>query len=338
MSTHRAVVLSKLGAPLTIEHLPTPSPTSGQLLVAPLISPVIAYQHALHSGERGNPLTFPLVPGTSTIGRPGDLVLIDPTLRGRDNPGVTSLQALYRMHPALDNTWHNGSWAERFLAPLENSSRLNEASLLGPKSAGARGYTLGQLGAITQLLVPYGGWRAANLRPGQTVAVAYASGAFGGSAIDVALGLGAGRVIALGRRNETLLPAIAALKSPYPGRVVPVVVTGDIKQDADAIQAATPGSTGLDPDATLVLMGGVRDNISLPYQPIMFKNITIKGRFMYCKEWVDELVAIVEAGSVSLERQQVRCFSLDDHAEAVEAAKNDAASGRGVVLTPVVEK
>ncbi|KAJ3165527.1 hypothetical protein HDU88_004014 [Geranomyces variabilis] len=372
MSTHRAVVLYKLGDKPIIERHPTLLPAAGQILVAPLFSPVLSYQHAVHSGERGNPLAVPMVPGTSAVGRvvavgpdatklkAGDLVLVDATLRGRDDPGVTSLQGLFRMHPALDDVWHDGSWAERFLAPLESAFKLDADAVVAHRT------TMSQLAAIPRLMVPYGGWRTGGLRPGGAVAVAYASGAFGGAAIDVALGMGASRVVALGRRAETLVPAVRAFDDAVaarPGTVVPVVLSGDADHDAMAIRAATPGERGLDvfldlsppaaassctallaaavlalkPGGTLVLMGGVRESVAIPYQVVMLRNIIIKGRFMFLREWVEELVALIECGSVSLARQTVRCFTLDEHERAVQVAKDDAGSGKSVALTPVVE-
>ncbi|KAJ3170936.1 hypothetical protein HDU87_008638 [Geranomyces variabilis] len=371
MSTHRAVVLSNLGDKPIIEQRLTRLPAAGQILVAPLFSPVLSYQHAVHSGERGNPLALPMVPGTAAVGRvvavgpdatklkAGDLVFLDATLRGRDDPGITSLQGLFRIHAALDDTWHDGSWAERFLVPLENAFKL-EADAVA-----ANGATMSQLTAIPQLVVPYGGWRTGGLRPGGVVAIAYASGAFGGAAIDVALGMGASRVVALGRRAETLVPAVRAFDkaAARPGIVVPVVLSGDPDRDAKAIRAATQGERGLDvfldlspaaaassctallaaavlalkPGGTLVLMGGVREPVAVPYQLVMLRNITIKGRFMFLREWVEELIALIECGSVSLARQTVQCFSLDDHERAVQAAKDDAGSGKCVALTPVIE-
>lgn len=54
---------------------------------------------------------------------------------------------------------------------------------------------------IGALLVPFGGLLAAGVQAGQTVVV---NGATGSAAIAVALGMGAGRVIATGRNTTTL--------------------------------------------------------------------------------------------------------------------------------------
>ena len=54
------------------------------------------------------------------------------------------------------------------------------------------------------LLVPYGGFAAANLQAGETVLVSGATGNFGSAAVAVALAMGAACVVAPGRNEQVL--------------------------------------------------------------------------------------------------------------------------------------
>src|SRR2546423_331933 len=58
--------------------------------------------------------------------------------------------------------------------------------------------------AMTVCLVPYGGFLAVDLQPGETVLVSGATGNFGSSAVAVALAMGAARVVAPGRDEKML--------------------------------------------------------------------------------------------------------------------------------------
>jgi alcohol dehydrogenase len=91
--------------------------------------------------------------------------------------------------------------------------------------------------ALGTLLVPYGGFLAANLRAGETVLVSGATGNFGSAAVAVALAMGAGCVIAPGR-NETVLRDLARRFGP---RLRPVKLTGDEVEDRKRMGQAVPG-------------------------------------------------------------------------------------------------
>ena len=65
-------------------------------------------------------------------------------------------------------------------------------------------YSLPQLTAITRCIVPFGGLLRGRLKGGETVIVNGASGAYGSAAVLLALAMGAARVVAVGRKRETL--------------------------------------------------------------------------------------------------------------------------------------
>src|SRR5215472_128449 len=86
------------------------------------------------------------------------------------------------------------------------------------------------------MLVPYGGFLAANLQPGETVLVSGATGNFGSAAIAVALAMGAACVVAPGR-NETVL---ADLKRRFGERVCIVKLSGHEDDDRERMKQAAP--------------------------------------------------------------------------------------------------
>ena len=74
----------------------------------------------------------------------------------------------------------------------------------------------------------------ANLRPGETVLVNGATGAFGSGGVAVALAMGASAVIATGRNQQ----ALDDLRRRFGERVRPVRMVVDEERDRKAIQAA----------------------------------------------------------------------------------------------------
>ncbi len=130
------------------------------------------------------------------------------------------------------------------IVPLENVVPLEEGRLIKEL-----GYTVPELCWINELLIPFGGWLAAGLSAGATAIVAPATGHFGACAVRVALAMGAGSVVALGR-NENILTRVVEMNSSgvgvEPGRVKSVLLSGDIEADAQKIRAATPAGSGAD--------------------------------------------------------------------------------------------
>ncbi len=91
--------------------------------------------------------------------------------------------------------------------------------------------------ALGTLLVPYGGFLAANLQPGETVLVSGATGNFGSAAVSVALAMGAACVVAPGRNDRIL----ADLVRRFGDRVKPVKLTGNESDDCESMKRAAPG-------------------------------------------------------------------------------------------------
>lgn len=253
----------------------------------------------------------------------------------------------------MDGVWRNGAWAERMLVPTENVVPLDEGRLLGEL-----GYSVPQLCWINEYLVPYGGWLTSGLRPGQTAIVVPASGHFGGCAVQVALAMGAGRVVASGR-NAASLKTIEGLDGTR--RVKAVVLSGDVETDAQALKQASPGGRGADifldfsppqaegathPQAciaalrhggTAVLMGGVRSNLALNYAQLMINNITVRGNFMYEPNTPAKMLGLLEGRVLSLKGLHTTAFGFEDLEEGIQFSAKHVGMSDLTVLTPVAE-
>ncbi|MFO1029315.1 MAG: zinc-binding alcohol dehydrogenase family protein [Acetobacteraceae bacterium] len=358
----KAAVLRAFGAPLSIETVPDPVPGTGEVIVDVVAARVLSYTNEVLSGARRYNLDLPVIPGTGAIGRvravgpdatrlaPGDWVLCDPTVRSRDDalaPDITlqgwSSRGEGGLH--LQRYFHDGSFAERIRVPTENAVPIGP---IDPTEAPA-------WAAIGMALVPYGGFLAAGLQPGETVLVSGATGAFGSIAVAVALAMGAACVVAPGR-NQAML---AELGRRFGARVRPVTLSGDEDADRERMQAAAPGpidcvldilppsvSTtvvraavmAVRPYGRAVLMGGVGmlggAGLELPYPWIMRNCVSIHGVWMYPREAVPRMVALIRAGLLPLDLYQVTPFRLDDANAAVAHAAAESGPFRVTVLTP----
>ncbi|WNG21621.1 alcohol dehydrogenase catalytic domain-containing protein [Cystobacter fuscus] len=358
----KAAILKSFGAPLAIETLPEPLLGTGEVIVDVVAAPVLPYANEVFSGERRYLLTPPVAPGCGAVGRvravgpdatrlaPGDWVFCDPTVRSRDgglSPDITlqGWSARGEGGQRLQKHFHHGSFAERIRVPTEN------AHPLGPlDDAEAARWC-----ALVTLLVPYGGLLKAELRAGETVLISGATGNFGSAAVAVALAMGAGCVIAPGRK-ETVLED---LKRRFGPRVRTVKLGGQEEEDRERMRRAAPGPIDcvmdlLPPSASTlpvraalmtvrpygraVLMGGVGmlggAGLELPYPWIMRNCITLHGQWMCPPEAVLRMASLVRSGLLRLEEFDVTAFALDDANEAVTHAAAHGGPFKLTVLRP----
>lgn len=338
MTSNSALVLTSPTAPLSLQSLPIPIPTSGSVTVRVLATYVLSYMREVLTGARPYKLIHPLVPGSNAIGRihaigpdttafsSGQLVYCDITIRARDDPSASMLLGYHGgMTPSsiklMEGEWRNSTYAQYAHFPLENVYALDEERLLGNPSAGIGfGYEVMDLCWFAACLVPFGGLSDIGLKPGETIIVAPATGRFGGGAVTVALAMGA-RVIAAGRNAEVL----GAFQKTFggTGRLQTVALQGDVAIDSQALMKAA-GPKGADayidfsPPAAAKsthimaslmslktggrcsLMGGIGGNIEIPYIMVMFKNLKIQGKFMYERKDVEALIRMLEAGNLKL--------------------------------------
>ncbi len=352
----KAAVLRTLGTSLTVETVPDPVLGTGEVIVDVAAAGVLAYAGDVYNGKRQYLLELPIVPGSGGVGRVrsvgpdatrlavGDWVFIDPTVRSRDDavaPDII-LQGLTAGSPdalRLQRFYHDGAFAEQVRVPTENAVRIGD---IDPADAG-RWYALGRL------LVPYGGLLAGRLLAGETLLVNGATGAFGSGGVVVGAALGAARIVATGRNAQVL----ADLERRFGGRVRTVQMSGSEEEDRRQIQRAAGGpidvvldllppearaswvraaALAVRPYGRVVLMGGIREDIALPYAWMMRYGIEVRGQWMYPREAIHRLVKLARSGQISLDHVTVTKFPL----EQVNAAIAHAAANAGPFNMTVV--
>lgn len=358
--------------------IPFPSPTLGSLtlrVLATLANP--NFTKLARDPKQGNDHGFtqprPFIPGSHAVGRvvavgpdtfafrPGQLVMVDIDVHARDDPDTRILWGMFdgntpeskKLHA---DVWRNSSYAEYLRAPLENTYALDEKILCGPVEEGGFGYSFSDLVNIASHTVPYGGLRSINFQPGQTLVVSPATGMFSGAAVATGLAMG-GTVIAASRSAEGL----EKVKKIFP-QVRTVVLSGDVQPDTDAILAANgnrpvdaflelspPAATGstlitscmlaVKPYGHICLMGGRSDaSIPCPWTMLVYRNLTIKGGFMYEREDVWALVRLFESGRLKLGEKNgfgvAGTFGLDEWDACADLAIANKGFGSIAVVTP----
>ncbi|KAJ9143327.1 GroES-like protein [Pleurostoma richardsiae] len=255
--TMKALVCEEVGQPLTLKTLPTPAPTVGSVVVQVLCISSHRSLPAVLSGKSFFTFPTPLTPGNTAIGRVaaigqdttslavGQLVMLEAFIRARDNPDIQILWGFFdgltpESKKFMADNWSMGTYAEYVRAPLENTWALDEKRLCGSPSDGGLGYTVEDLAALAEILIPYAGLRSIGVQAGETVIIAPATGGFSGAAVTVAHAMGA-RVIAMSRDVETLKKQ----KRQFPTMQV-VPNTGDAQADAAALKALGPIDAYLD--------------------------------------------------------------------------------------------
>ncbi|KAK0624490.1 alcohol dehydrogenase, partial [Lasiodiplodia hormozganensis] len=342
---------------------PTPHPTPGSAIIRILAAGILSYSGQIYTGSREYSFPTPLVPGASAIGRiaavgpdatllaPGALVLLDVTIRARDDPdGAIMLSGIVEgsAPKLMRGEWRDSTYAEFVRMPLENCIAVDEARLCGEL-----GYAVEELLAVSTMAVAFGGLDDVGLRPGETVVVAPATGKFGGAAVRVVLGMGA-RVVAMGR-NGGLLEELKGLGG---GRVDVVRITGDVEAETEALKKLGPIDVWFDISPPMAagsshlrsvmgalrrggrvsLMGGVPADFSFNYRGLMRQNITIKGTWMYTREQYVRLLQMVTAGILPLGKKNglniVGKFGLEQWKEAFDAAAERLEPGESVIFVP----
>lgn len=371
MATSRALVLHSRDKPLALETVPRPIAKAGQAVVRILAADIVPYMSQVLDGSRPYPLSLPITPGNTAIGRvfeigsdavklvPGQLVFCDITICARDDPNVSILFGIHGGgYPAaqklMDGEWHNATYAEYTAFPLENLYPLNEDVLFGKL-----GYTVSDLCLMPVCLVPFGGLSEVDVKPGEVVIVAPATGRYGGAAVAVALAMGA-TVVAAGR-NKNALEALESIHAST-GRLKTVTLTEDPSSNTEAFKTAAGKPEGADvyidfsppaindssllvaavgalrPFGRLVIMGGHSGTINVPYLDIMFKSIRIQGRFMYSRQHALQLIHMTESGLLKfgskLGIKETQEFGLESVGDALLAAGRLSGFGSHVVLKP----
>ena len=344
---------------LRFEDVQTPAPAPDGVLVAIEAGMVLSYMGRVMAGQVPYNLPpMPFVPGTNAIGRviasgenvghvrSGDRVFLSPHLRG-DVPSAEPPQVLIGLTAtsptaealALQARWRDGVFAQVAHWP---AACITPLTLLNDKPAT-------ELIALAKLIVPFGGLQRTGLRGGETILINGATGYFGSGAVMLAVAMGAGRVVAVGRKPQVL----ESLREKFGPRVIPVVVTGDAEKDLAAIRHAAGGNARVALDllgsakststtlsclrtlkrgGRLVLMGSAEVPLELSMREMLANDWEVVGQFMYERQAPGQLAALVAEGLLDLRQVQVKTFKLADFKRAIESA----ALMRGLDLTAVV--
>jgi alcohol dehydrogenase len=357
-STHKAWRLHAHND-LRFDDIATPAPAPDGVIVDIEAAMVLSYTGKVLAGAVPYNLPpFPFVPGTNAIGRiaaagdtvshvrRGDRVFLSPHLRGdvpsREPPqiliGLTAM-ANTGAALALQRRWRDGvfadiaHWPAACVTPLIGLDDKPATELIG----------------LAKLIVPFGGLQRSGLRGGDTIIVNGAAGYFGSGAVMLAIAMGAGRVVAVGR-NAARLQALRAELGP---RVIPATVTGEADGDLERIRDAAGGAADValdllgNADSTsttrcalralkrggrLVVMGSAEAPLEVSFRELLANDWEIVGQFMYERHAPAQLAALAAAGLFELGKIRVKTFRLGEIRLAIEAA----ASMQGLDLTALV--
>ncbi|MGA7809761.1 zinc-binding dehydrogenase [Bradyrhizobium sp.] len=345
---------------LRCDDVETPTPAPDGVLVRIEAGMVLSYMGKVLSGAVPYSLPpMPFVPGTNAVGRViaiggnvghvqnGDRVFLSPHLRA-DVPDPEPAQILIGLTAtvtsdaalALQARWRDGVFAEiahwpaACVTPLTRLDDRPATELIG----------------LAKLIVPFGGLQRAGLRGGGIIIIINgATGYFGSGAVMLAVAMGAGRVVAVGRKRE----ALQRLSNAFGPRVMPAVVSGDPAQDLAAIRHAAAGGADVALDllgqarststtlsclralkrgGRLVLMGSAEVPLELSFREMLANDWEVVGQFMYDRTAPPQLATLAAEGLLDLGKIMVTTFPLADFKRAVEAA----ALMQGLDLTAVV--
>jgi alcohol dehydrogenase len=344
---------------LRFDDVETPKPAPDGVLVRIEAGMVLSYMGRVLSGQAPYSLPpMPFVPGTNAIARviavgenvshvrPGDRVFLSPHLRG-DVPDSDPPQILIGLTttvttPAaltMQMRWRDGVFAEiahwpaACVTPLFDMNDKPAAELIG----------------LAKLIVPFGGLQRTDMRGGDTILINGATGYFGSGAVMLAASMGAGRVVAVGRKRE----ALEMLRDTFGPRVIPAVVTGDAEKDLAIIRKAAGGRADVALDllgtakststtlsclralrrgGRLVLMGSAEVPLELSFREMLANDWEVVGQFMYARQAPGQLARLAAEGLLDLKKIVVTTFNLAEFKRAMEAA----ALMQGLDLTAVV--
>jgi alcohol dehydrogenase len=344
---------------LRFDTVETPSPAPDGVLVRIEAGMVLSYMGRVLSGAMPYSLPpMPFVPGTNAIGRvvatganvshvqSGDRVFLSPHLRA-DVPDREPPQILIGLTAtvmsdaalALQERWRDGVFTEIAHWPAACITQL----------AGLDDRPATKLIGLAKLIVPFGGLQRTGLRGGQTVVINGATGYFGSGAVMLAVAMGAGRVVAVGRKQA----ALEQLREAFGPRVIPAVVSGDPATDLPVIRRAAGGTADVALDllgsakststtlstlralkrgGRLVLMGSADVPLELSFREMLANDWEVVGQFMYERTAPGQLATLAAEGLLDLSKIVVTSFPLADFKRAVEAA----ALMQGLDLTAVI--
>jgi alcohol dehydrogenase len=353
-SAMRAWKLDRLGGPLNLIETSIPEARPGTVVLELEASVLMSYMADYVAGRLPY---YNVPPEPFTIGsngiftihavgrdvwhlRPGQRVILSSHLVAHENvpdPSQLLLGVSSLGDNAIQRDFPDGVLADFTVVPKQLVTPIDDLPDL----------SAAQLATAIRFSVPYGGWHRGRLAPGETAIVTGATGSYGSAAVQLALALGAARVVAVGRNPE----ALAAISR---GRVAPVRLTGDRAVDSAAIRTAAGGGADValdlvgnatDPNATLaalhalrrkgrlVLMGSASAPLPIDYMALVLHDWELIGQFMFPTDVYRRLFDLVRAGLLDLSAIAPHTYALADLPAAIAAAAH-VGSLACVVVTP----
>jgi alcohol dehydrogenase len=353
----KAALLRRFAEPLQTGEVPDPSIRGGAVIVRVQAAFVPGAMIELTRGHVSWALPrLPYIPGADAVGvieevgpdvnglEVGQAVYCDDYVTLAGAPTVGAYVGLLGTLPGADAVlaqWPNGCFAEKVLLPAECITPLGSAQTMSPQQLARLGYIGTSYHAI----------RRGNFEPGHVAIVNGATGVLGVGSTWLLLAFGASRVVAIGRRKETL----ERLHALDPKRVTTVewedhVVTADTLIEAaggradlfiDAVgftQSAAStlagiGALGRQGHATLI--GGVNAAVPISYATQMIGlQLTIRGSEWFPRSAIADLLRMAASGVLDFACFKPRAFSLEDAQAAVDTAAGSARGFEHVVITP----
>ena len=283
----------------------------------------------------------------------GDHVYVDPHLtcgtchqcrRGRsDLCKYNSLRGYAALTPdggALLNQHPLGGLSEYVVAADRNIAKLPESMDL--LTAARFGYIGTSFAAL----------KKGNLAASQTVLINGVTGTLGVAAVAIALGMGATRILGIGR-NEDVMEKVRQLD---PTRVT--VISSEDEDDLAAWAATATDDLGVDvlidclgnggdSNSTNALLnavkiggravlvaGGVEGTVGQEYWDILVKDKAVLGSQWFTPGEIDELVRLVDAGVIDLSILEHKTFPLDEVNDAFAFVGDRPGGFTNVVVLP----
>ncbi|WP_305788237.1 zinc-binding dehydrogenase [Symbioplanes lichenis] len=349
----RAWTVASADDGVRVSEVPAPALRGGGVLVEVLAAHLPAYTKVVVSGNRGG-LPLPLTLGPSCLGRvidvapdvfhvaPGDIVLDTALLDAGDGDeilvgwvGLGGSGAGSERTDRMRAVWHDGVFAERALCAKETLVKLPGAEH-HPDPA--------RLSFLPWLCIAASGLHAAGPLAGRDVAVIGATGQLGGAAVLMALAEGAATVTAVGRNKEALdrlgelgprvrTHRLSGDRTTDAAAIGPVDIVLDALGATPTADATMAGYDSLRGRGTLVLVGGVRQDLTIPYGDLMHRRLTVRGSWMSDDRTVTTVWNLIRSGALDLSTVDVHTVGLDDPAAALDLAERTTGLGF-VALVP----
>ena len=178
--------------------------------------------------------------------------------------------------------------------------------------------------------MPFGGLQRTGLRGGQTIIINGATGYFGSGAVMLAVAMGAGRVVAVGRKQA----ALESLRDAFGPRVIPARRQRRCRPTTSRPSATPPAATpmsrsicsvppraprprsrtlrALKRGGRLVLMGSAEVPLELSFREMLANDWEVVGQFMYERTAPGQLATLAAEGLLDLKKIVVSSYTLAD--------------------------